>query len=475
MRNIFHRPAPVRVVEASPAQVAATGAYGGTYDPVDNDRGYRRSGSTGRPVPEWTLEKSRAHSVAAYRLNPMAKAIIDTYTSFCVGDSGVHPQCSNADVAVVVQEFWDDPANDLGCRQELMLRDQMLVGETLLEMLVGAESGVVRFSPFDTTRIQDVVPYRGNPLWPDQVTFTPGVDEDAKPWPIVRVRDESGLRDGKAMFWAPWKTLVTDRRGMPFLSSVVDWLDNYDLILSNLIDRTTISRHIAYEVILKGETADVDGFVAQRGGTHIPASGTIEVHNEAVEWKPLEVSTGAAEDTQAAKSVLTLVAGGTGLSKTWLADPEDSNRATSLTMAEPVRRRVGGVQKVWLGYMTELCRFAVDRAVAAKRLPETVTATDPRTGVEYEVPAALCVTVTGPEVAAADAQIGAQVLLNLATGLEKLVAAQVLSPEAAKQAARKAWEDYVGVPYRAELDTPMAAPDDVATAVAEAKPLRLAR
>src|SRR6266536_5790213 len=88
----------------------------------------------------------------------------------------------------------------------------------------------------------------------------------------------------------------------------------------------------------------------------------------------------------------------------------------------------------------------------------TVTAVDERTGQQREVPAAQTVLVTGPEIAAADAQITAQVLLNLSTGLEKLVGIGALSVEAAKAAARKAWEDYVGVPYNADLDTPAANP-----------------
>jgi len=49
-----------------------------------------------------------------------------------------------------------------------------------------------------------------------------------------------------------------------------------------------------------------------------------------------------------------------------------------------------------------------------------------------------------------------------------MVTAQVLSPEAAKVAARKAWEDYMGVPYTAVLDSPDANPADIATAVDDA-------
>lgn len=468
MRHWF---APRRVVEATPEQVVATGAWAGAYgtDPIDGDRGYRRAGVARREVPEWTREKAVAYSVAAYRSNPMAKAIVDTYTAFCVGDSGVTWEATNPKVAQVVQEFWDDPRNNIGKIQPLELRTQLLAGEKLMEMMVGGQSGVVRFCPYDPQNIKEVKLLKGNANWPkDVVVADPDAEDGERTFAVVAVNDETGLREGKVMFWRPFRTLDTDVRSMPFLMPVIDWLANYDTVLSNLMDRTALARYLVWDVTVTGNQKNIDDYVTWRGGLHVPPSGSVEVHNESVVWKPQTVSTGADEDSTTAKAALTMVAGGTGLAKTWLADPEDANRATSLTMAEPVRRRVGGVQSIWLDYQTERVRFVVDRAVAARRVPATVEATDPRTGETMEVPASQCVTVHGPEIAASDAQLNATILMNLSTALTGLVEAQILSPEAARVAARKAWEGYVGVPYRAELDSPEANPDDLATAIDDA-------
>lgn len=461
------RRGPARVAEATMAQIVATGAAGGTYgDPIDNEPGWRRAGTSGREMPPWTQEKARIFSVAGYRSNPMARAIIDTYTAFCVGDSGVKLQVINPQVREVAQEFWDDPINNLAGTQELGLRSMLLLGETLRRLVVGPTTGVVRYAPMDPMAISEVIDRYGNPAWPEAVAIGTGADADLLT--VASMNERTGLREGECVFWTPFKAIETDQRSQPFLGSVLDWLDSYDTVLSNLIDRTALARYMVWDVTVEGGQTEVDNFVKARGGVHVPRSGSVEVHNDKVKWDSKHVETGAYEDSNAAKSVLTLVAGGAGLAKTWLADPEDSNRATSLTMAEPVRRRVQGVQKIWLGYDTELVRYAVDQAVAAKRLPKMVQATDPRTGETYEIPAARAVTVTGPEIAAADAAIGAQVLLNLSTGLEKLVQIGALSLEAAQVAARKAWEDYMGVPYHADLGKPDANPDDVAQVVDEA-------
>ncbi|MFL6141583.1 MAG: hypothetical protein ACJ72N_06910 [Labedaea sp.] len=463
------RAAPARAVEATDQQIVATGAAAGGWggDGIDNDGPWKPAGSAGRrEVPFWTLEKARIYSVAAWRSNPLARSIIDTYVYFGVGDSGVSYQVRNPEVRRIVDEFVYDPAVNWLGNQELGMRSQLVLGETVREVMVGQLGGAVRYSPIDPLAITNVRLRRNNPMWPEELEFY-SADEN-RTLTVVRVDDRTGLRDGQCLFWTPFKTLETDVRSAPFLMPVLDQIDSYDSVISNLVDRTALARHLVYDVTVEGGDEEVQRYTASRGSTAIPRSGSMEVHNSGVTIKPMRAETGAEEDSVAAKNIMTLIAGGAGLARTWLADPEDANRATSLSMAEPVRRRVQGVQNLWIGYQAETLKFVVDRAVAAHRLPATVDATDPQTRQVYQVPAAQSVVVTGPEVAAADAQITAQVLLNLSTGLEKLVEIGALSRGAATIAARKAWEDYVGVPYTAELDSPEANPDDLAQVVDDA-------
>ncbi|MGH2794823.1 MAG: hypothetical protein ACRDKG_11015, partial [Actinomycetota bacterium] len=225
--------------------------------------------------------------------------------------------------------------------------------------------------------------------------------------------------------------------------------------LWNQVDRTALARYLVWDVTVKGDQAAVDAFIAARGGTHIPRSGSVEAHNESVDWQPKMAQVGAYEDRVTGQAILTSIAAGAGLAKTWLAEPEDANRATSITMAEPVRRRVGGVQELWLAINTELVRFAVDRAVDAGQLDREV---EVKTGKGVQTMLASdTVIVTGPEIAASDAKVATEILTNLSTALIGMIDGGVLSQAAAKLAAKKAWEDFTGVPYTSELDDP----DDV--------------
>lgn len=455
MRSLFG-PRPKRVTEATPEQIAMSGAAAGSWgiDPIDGEAGWTPLGRHGREIPDFTIEKARANSVAAYRTNPLAKAVIDTYVAFCVGDVGVSYVCSNEDVEEIVKEFWEDPYNDLANRQEHLLRDMLIMGEMCLELMSGENSGVTRFRPVQVSEITGVTLLNKNPMTVDQIKFEINMVPRRPPLTVVRHDDITGLRTGDALWFRPWRTLTSDVRSAPFMMPILDWLDSYDTVLSNLIDRTSLARYLVWDVTVEGGQEAVDNFIRARGGTAIPRSGTVEIHNQSVQWEPKTVSTGAQEDTMANQAVMTLIAGGTGLAKTWLAEPEGANKATSQTMAEPVRRRVQGVQKAYLGCMQELLRTVVDRAVAAGRLPGTITSFDEKTGQETKIPTSQAVLVQGPEVAAADSQTTAQVLLNLSTGLKNLTDGGTLARKAARVAAKKAWEDYTGRTYTADLDEP---------------------
>lgn len=431
--------------EATNQELVASGAAGGYgVDPIDGDRGYVKLGTSSRDQPTWTTEKQRAFSLAAYRANPMGRAIVDTYTSFCVGDSGVAPECDDPTVAAVVHEFWHNPRNGIAANAELLFRDWMLMGENIWEYMVGA-SGAVLINPISPSAIEGVTLERGNPLWHDTLVVRGGTTLR-----VARPDDFTGIRTGNVGYHPSWRAVITDRRGTPFLGPILDDLDAYAAVLSNLVDRTALSRYLAMHVVIDGEQEDVDDYIERRGGLHVPRSGSVEVTNKKVDIRPINLQSGSFEDTNTSLSVLTNVASGSGLAKTWLAESEGANRATSMSMAEPVRRRVGGVQNEWLGILTAHVRYAVDQAVAVGRLPRTIPQ---RTldGDTIDVTPAELVRVVGPKIAAADSNTTATVMVNLGTAISSMIDAGVLTKEAGAVAVQAAWAQFVGRPFPASL------------------------
>lgn len=383
-------------------------------------------------------------------------------TSFVVGDSGVKLQCADPQVLDVVQSWWTDARNRLDDLQTLLCRTWLLEGEQIHEYLVGEMTGTVRFSPIDPRRVKRVELDRGNPLWHKDLILSDGLDERALS--IAALDDLTELRTGQVGYHPSWRATITDTRGVPFLSPVLDDLDAYATVLSNLIDRTALARYMVWDVTVEGDQDAVDAYVAARGGVSVPRSGTVEVHNSQVKWDTKTAQTGSYEDTNTSKAVLTNVAGGAGLAKTWLADPEDANRATALSMAEPVRRRVGGVQQDWLKIQRAHAQFVVDQAVRVGRLPRLIDVPG-QDGQTVRMRPSDMVQVVGPEVAAADAQVTAGVLLNLSTALKQMVEAKVMTTDAAAVAASKAWEQFVGQPMPDRLEIKPGSADDVAAEI----------
>jgi hypothetical protein len=388
--------------------------------------------------------------------------------AFVVGDTGITIHAQVPEVQAVIDDFWHDPRVDLYHRQEPLFREHLLYGETVLQMLVGDTTGVCRINPIDPTRVNDVELEAGNVLWPGKLKVSQRDGDDLE-FSIAQVDDVTGLRSGDVQFWKTFQALLSDQRGDPFLMPILDDLDNYDVVLSNLVDRTALARYMVWDVTVDGDEKQIEKFLRDRGGSHVPRSGSIEVHNKSVEWTPRFAQSGAAEDTVTSGSLMTNIAGGAGLGKTWLAEPDGANRATALTMAEPIRRRVGSVQNMWLHHLTELLRYVVDQAVIAGRLPRTVTIPTPDGQSDITMPTSRSVAVHGPEVAAADSEVTAAVLVQLAQSLTELVVAGVLPPRAAKLAAKKAWEQFVGVPYTPDLDKPDGSKaDELADLIAQA-------
>src|SRR5690606_16838361 len=113
------------------------------------------------------------------------KAIIDTYVAFCVGDVGVSYTCSNEDVEEIVKEFWEDPYNDLANRQEHLLRDMLIMGESCLELFSGENSGVMRFRPVQVSEITGVTLLNKNPMTVDQIKFETNMVPRRPPLSVV--------------------------------------------------------------------------------------------------------------------------------------------------------------------------------------------------------------------------------------------------------------------------------------------------
>jgi hypothetical protein len=156
-------------------------------------RGYRDVKKTKRDLSGWSQEKAIDAAYRLWQTNPLAQALIEIVTDYVVGD-GISVTSSVDDVQLVLDQFLQDPVNDL-IRPggsvggfDCIVRELCLFGEQLIPLFVrdGSDVGTkgdgrVRLGRIDPTLIASIITDKENP----------------HDWKAVRLKDETGGGTGK--------------------------------------------------------------------------------------------------------------------------------------------------------------------------------------------------------------------------------------------------------------------------------------
>lgn len=390
---------------------------------VDRDDHLYRSVNAGlRDLTGNVLRRAQDMSVDVYRRNPLANRIIKIYTSFMAGE-GFAISCDNPDVQAIADDFWYAERNEMDINHRRFARDFLLYGEAP-HPVAADETGNTTVGYIDPQAIDHVEASTLNRLILERVVLLRSVSNEPDGLQIVRRQDdpaldELGLLQGDIFLW------LNDRigaatRGTPFLLPVLDWLDAYDQILWELLERIKATRAFFWDVAVEGGQTEVDEAKAI-WGTTAPRTGSTRFRTKSMEVSATQPDIGAHEDVAAARYILRHIATGAGLAPHWLADPEDANRSTAEQMDVPVFRSLTDIQAVWKANMEELLRFAIDRKIAAGMLPAIVERhTEDGQPTGDMVPAGDLVEVVVPSITDDGIEGAAAALAGVATAFVQL-------------------------------------------------------
>ena len=169
---------------------------------------------------------------------------------------------------------------------------------------------------------------------------------------------DSGTRLVGAFFWAVNKVQGATR-GRSDLMPVADFLDLYDRLIFDEAERMSFLRAFVYDVTITG--ADEAALTKRAATSAPPKPGSVYYHNEAEELKAVTPDLKAQDGATTADLILSLIATGVGLPKTWLNGIMDVNRASAASMDEPSLKRLRARQQVVIGAVERMVRFALDR------------------------------------------------------------------------------------------------------------------
>ena len=416
------------------------------YTIDSDDYLYRGLGGTPRDLQGSTLRRAQDLSVALYRANPLAHRMVAIYRSYMAG-TGFNIACHNPEVQAVVDDFWTSPRNRLDQYGKDDARDWLLFGE-LFPPLARDAAGNLTAGFIDPSTVTAVGRNPLNNRILDTITVQPA-GAQPRTYQVATINndpaaEQPGIWQGDVCAWL-YDRVAASSRGNPFLLPALDWLDAYDKVLWELLERQKALRAHFWDVEV--DTDDQLDQARTLWGTTAPRSGSVRFRTPNIRPSIVAPSLGAQEDVAAARYMRQHLAVGGGLAPHWLGSPEDANRSTAEQMDIPVLRSLQDTQADWRARITELVEIAVDAKVAAGYLDPTLPRYDrtgkpaTATGADGESqdiqPARRLFTVQLPEVRDAQVQTAAAALASVATAFGQLDLLGAIGPETARMVVRQ--------------------------------------
>jgi hypothetical protein len=361
-----------------------------------NAQNWRRL--TQSPADLSPLTQSRMQDLALhlYDRNPLGKRILELTKDFVVGE-GIEVDSSDEAVKEEIDRFWSDGQNDMPARCHAITMELGLYGEQGLTAFVNESSGAVRVTSIDPRNIKSVIPAPGNPDIAFAICIQGSVGQDDRYLKVIREDDDpTSATYGELIGATPGETFKLGERTVEFyqppglpggsrlagccfvavnkvqaalrgrsdLLPIADFLDLYDRLVFDEAERMSFLRAFVWDVTVKGnaDAADLQRRAAEAG---VPPPGSVKFHNESEIWQAISPSLGAQDSQTTADLILSLIATGAGLPKTWLSGTLDVNRATAQELDQPAIKHLGTRQEVVITFLRRVVRFALDTAARA--------------------------------------------------------------------------------------------------------------
>lgn len=345
---------------------------GDTVDPDDNV--YRRLTGGTRSLSQIEMDRAQAIALFLWRRNPMAHRLTEMLADFVVGD-GITFTAKDPDVQEVLDEFWHDPKMSLHLRHRDLVRDQSLYGEQAWQAVANEKSGRVRLRFIDPDRIKDVRPNGENALEDVALVLkppTPGAPDVVLP--MVTFDDETDPTSpewtGEAFYFGV-NRVTGQHRGTPDLLAVADFIDGYDQLLFNALERSGLINAFVWDVTLSGSTqTQVDEWVQKHSVA--PPPGSVRAHNDGETWQAIAPNLGNADMMALGRPVKNMGLGGFGAPEAWFAEGDSANRATLAAQGDPTYRLITSRQSVVGAAWTHIFGYVIAKAIEAGRLPQNV-------------------------------------------------------------------------------------------------------
>ncbi len=319
----------------------------------------------------YILTQKRMQDIAFYLYdsNPMAKRVIEITRDFVVGD-GFTYTAKNPDILELIDEFWNDPDNNLDVELDTDVLELEIFGELCIPVWVNSANGAVKLGYIDPVTILKVIKDKKNPKISRTIEWKPLNAREEREMDIINIdknirSDSYGLLTGKCFFFAINKVSGATR-GRSSLLTLCDWIDGLDQFLFARLERAFLLNTFIWDVTCEGmNKEELIEFVK---GLAMPKSGSIRAHNEKITWKSETPKLESADASDEARLFKNQILGGAGYPEHWFAEGSRTTRATALEMGIPTLKKLKSRQKTVKNFIKHIINFVIDQAIIHKRV-----------------------------------------------------------------------------------------------------------
>lgn len=329
-----------------------------------------------RDLNQLTQKRMQEVAFYLYDTNPMGKRLIDIMPDFVVGD-GFTYTAEDRDVYEVIDNFWNDPDNNLDLTIYDNVMELCLFGENCFPVWVNKANGAVKLGYVDPSNIVKVTKQRNNPRLNDKVIWRRKRAKKEETLNIINVdKNVKSKTYGRLVgdtFYFSINKPIAAARGRSDLLALADWLDGHDQFLFARLERAFLINTFIWDIECEGmNQTELQEFV---NSLPTPKPGSTRAHNEKIKWNVLSPKLEAQDASEEARLFKNQILGGAGYPEHWFAEGSKTTRATALEMGLPTLKRLKRRQKIIKFQYQYMLNFAIDQAIIAGTLKPNVNRT----------------------------------------------------------------------------------------------------
>ena len=373
-----------------------------------------------------------------YYNNPLAGHWVTLTTNFVFGEGVSVPQAQDESIQEVVDEFWNDPDNQLALTsfqaQQLLSNKLQYEGNIFFQMF-DDEAGNVRLRVMNTAEIDDIIKddddkmrsnfykvklkdrqYDFNSDSFKQMTASTFIYyPDKDNWDPDQFKVPPGkLRKEAKIYHIKINADINDKFGVPDLYRGIDWMKAQKDMMGDVATLVKALSKFAWKKKVKGSAAQTASIAGNmKSNTDLSqirnSAGQTQVENAGVDLQSVDIKTGGVKiGVDGSRQMKLMVSAASGLPEHYWGDPSTSNLATSKSLELPVVKKFTTYQKFWTDVINTILQYQIDVKISVGVLPGTIVEDPKHNRVTYETGLDRTIDVDFPPVIEEDVKDAAE-------------------------------------------------------------------